>query len=121
MFASRAAAARDFERNQTCASGTYTTERGKELEIEYSDLSQAGCQAEDPHGALTFGAQVSLVIEGTGPIMAEVAWRQDNRVGLEFAELLPEQVFRHFMAEEWKEARDVPVVGKRTYPVRRMI
>lgn len=121
MFASRASAARDFERSQTSAVGTCKTERGQEFEIEYRDISQGGCSVDDLVGAMSFGAHVSLFIEGTGPIQAEVAWRQGDRVGLEFVQLLPDRVFRHLIAEEWNLARRAPLTQSRVYPVRRMI
>lgn len=121
MLAGRASAARDYERTPTSAVGSYTNERGEELEIQYRDLAQGGCRVHDPKGGMQFGAQVSLMIEGTGPIAAEVAWRQGEDAGVEFLKLLPEQVFRYLIAEEWELARKVPVEERQTYTVRRMI
>ncbi len=121
MNANRASAARDYERTPTRAVGSYTNERGEESEIEYRDLAQGGCRVDDPAGRMQFGAQVSLFIEGTGPIKAEVAWRDGNDAGLEFIQLLPEQVFRHLIAEEWELARKAPLEERQVYTVRRMI
>jgi len=121
MLAGRASAARDYERTPTSAVGTYTNERGEEKEIAYRDLAQGGCRVHDPAGGMHFGARVSLTIEGTGPIKAEVAWRDGEDAGLEFVNLLPEQVFRHLIAEEWELACNAPLEERQVYTVRRMI
>jgi len=121
MQASRASAARDYERTPTSAVGSYTNLRGDEVEIEYRDLAQGGCRVHDPESGLQFGSQVNLMIEGTGPILAEVAWRQGEDAGLEFMKLLPEQMYRHLIAEEWELARKAPVEERTVYTVRRMI
>ncbi|UAB78677.1 PilZ domain-containing protein [Erythrobacter sp. SCSIO 43205] len=121
MYTSRASAAREYERSQTHAIGICQTESGKEIAVRYRELSQGGCSLDDPKGELTFGARVSLFIEGTGPIRAEVAWRQGKSAGLEFAQLLPDQLYRHLFAGEWELARKAPLTKERVYPVRRMI
>ena len=121
MFASRASAARDFERSQISAVGTCKTARGQEFEIEYRDISQGGCRVDDLVGGMSLGAHVSLFIEGTGPIRAEVAWRQGDRVGLEFLQLLPDRVYRHLIRQEWDLARRAPLLDGRVYTVRRII
>ena len=121
MYASRASAARDFERSPTRARGVCRTDRGQEFEVESRDISLGGCRVDDLVGGMSLGAFVSLFIEGTGPIRAEVAWRQGDRVGLEFVQLLPDRVYRHLIAEEWELARRAPLTEARVYPVRRMI
>jgi hypothetical protein len=121
MLASRASAARDFERTPTSAVGSYTNARGEEAEINFRDLAQGGCQVHDPAGGMKLGAKVALIIEGTGPINAEVAWRDGEDAGLEFINLLPEQVFRHLIAQEWELARNAPLEERQVYTVRRMM
>lgn len=54
------------------------------VDIALDDLSAGGCRLDDPHGRLRLGEFVRLYIAGTGPHMAEVAWRQGSRVGVEF-------------------------------------
>lgn len=73
-------------------------------DIELADLSKGGCRIEDPRGGLGLGEYVRLFIAGTGPHVAEVAWRQGSRIGLEFQNPLPERVFALLAEERWDEA-----------------
>jgi hypothetical protein len=76
-----------------------------QVDIELADLSAGGCRIEDPQARLRLGEIVRLFIAGTGPHMAEVAWRQGGRVGLEFQRDLPERVIRKLAAADWEGAR----------------
>ncbi|MGB3805878.1 MAG: PilZ domain-containing protein, partial [Erythrobacter sp.] len=81
---------RTSERVRSRATGSCRTERGQDCDVRLDDLSQGGCRLDDPKGMMRLGAIVSLSIAGTGPHAAEVAWRQSDRVGLEFRRPLPE-------------------------------
>lgn len=95
--------------------------RGFEWEIKYDDLSQGGCRVDDPRHGMELGSQVNLFIAGAGPFMAEVAWRQGDRVGLEFANTIPENVFEHLARGEWEEAQFAAVNEACRYPIRRVL
>ena len=103
------------------ATGSCKTARGFQWDVQLDDLSCGGCRVDDPRGGLELGRMVKLFIAGTGPHHAEVAWRQGNRVGLEFLKPLPERVFRHLAAEEWAEAQAADRATAHRLPVRRVI
>ncbi|MDT8280924.1 MAG: PilZ domain-containing protein [Erythrobacter sp.] len=103
--------ARRSARVPTTATGSCRTARGVQWDIELADLSQGGCQIEDPQGRLRLGEHVRLTIAGTGPHMAEIAWRQGALIGVEFVRPLPERVLARLAAA------DGPVVA----PVRRLL
>jgi hypothetical protein len=90
-------------------------------EIELADLSEGGCRLDDPRGQLRLGEFVRLYIAGTGPHMAEVAWRQGSRVGIEFVRRLPDRVFHRLAAADWDGARAAYEEDRSTMPVRRLI
>jgi len=112
---------RTSERVPTSAAGTCKTDRGYQLDVSFQDLSSGGCRIEDPHGGMGLGTYVSLIIAGTGPHKAEVAWRQGDRVGLEFLRPLPPRVFKHLAAEEWDMASNAHTTDSTNFPIRRMI
>jgi len=121
MLAKKDMTSRDHERFQTGALGTCKTDHGQEWEISFCDISRGGCRVDDSHQRMSLGAHVILTIAGTGPHRAEVAWRQGDRVGLEFSRLLPAPLFQHLAAEEWDLAKSVPVSDTPQYPVRRVL
>lgn len=112
---------RASQRVPTTASGSCKTDGGNEWELSFEDLSSGGCRVDDPDTKLALGSYVSLSIAGTGPHRAEVAWRQADRVGLEFLRPLPPRVFKHLAAEEWDLANDAHVTDSTSLPIRRMI
>ncbi|MEM1052327.1 MAG: PilZ domain-containing protein [Pseudomonadota bacterium] len=112
---------RSSERVATCAVGSCKTDRGYKWDVSFQDLSSGGCRVEDPRGGMNLGTYVSLIIAGTGPHKAEVAWRQGDRVGLEFLRPLPPRVFKHLAAEEWDLATNAHATDSTNYPIRRMI
>lgn len=112
---------RSSERLPTSARGTCKTDRGFKWDIAFNDLSSGGCRVDDPRGAMSLGAYVSLIIAGTGPHRAEVAWRQGDRVGLEFLRPLPPRVVKHLADEEWEQAGDAFATETTSHPIRRMI
>jgi hypothetical protein len=76
-------------------------------DIHLEDLSCGGCRVDDPRGGMGLGEFVRLFIAGTGPHIAEVAWRQGARVGLEFQTPLPDRIFSLLAEERWDEAKQV--------------
>ncbi|MEM6266891.1 MAG: PilZ domain-containing protein [Pseudomonadota bacterium] len=98
--------ARRNPREPTTATGSYRTGRGMQWDVELADLSRGGCRVADPRGGLRLGEYVKLFIAGTGPHTAEVAWRQSDRVGLEFARPLPERVVAHLADADWDSAQE---------------
>lgn len=112
---------RKTERVRTSAEGSARSPRGYEWYIQYADLSPGGCRVDDPRHGFELGAVVKLEIAGTGPIHAEVAWRQGDRVGLEFVKPLSEAVFDHLKNEEWDKAKDAEGGQSTLFPVRRVI
>lgn len=96
---------RRFQRVPTTATGSCRTARGMQWDIDLHDLSCGGCRVDDPRGGMGLGEHVRLFIAGTGPHMAEVAWRQGSRVGLEFRTPLPERIFTLLAQDRWDEAR----------------
>ncbi len=98
--------ARKSSRIATSATGSYRTPRGSEWEVEVADLSRGGCRVDDPVGGLKLGEYVQLRIGSTGPHTAEVAWRQGDRVGLEFASPLAHSVMARIAEDDWDGAAD---------------
>jgi hypothetical protein len=90
-------------------------------DIALADLSAGGCRLDDPRGRLRLGEFIRLYIAGTGPHMAEVAWRQGSRVGIQFARPLPDRVFHLLAAAEWEAARIAFEQDRSNLPVRRLI
>ena len=60
----------------------------------------------DTHGRLRLGEFIRLFIAGTGPHLAEVAWRQAGNVGIAFTRPLPNRVFALLAASEWQAASE---------------
>ena len=95
---------RKDNRITTDAAGSYKTNLGNEWEVEVADLSRGGCRVDDRYGGLKLGEYVELEIGGTGPHKAEVAWRQSDRVGLEFARPLAQSVLARIERGDWDGA-----------------
>lgn len=112
---------RGSERIPTEATGSCRSSRGMQWDIALADLSNGGCRIDDPRGRLRLGEYVRLYIAGTGPHMAEVAWRQSERVGLEFVRPLPERVLQRLTAADWNGAQAAYEESRGVMPVRRMI
>lgn len=121
MLIKKSIISRSSERVPTSAQGSCKTDRGYNWDVSFQDLSSGGCRVDDPHGRMNLGSYVSLIIAGTGPHRAEVAWRQGDRVGLEFLRPLPPRVFKHLAAEEWEEANQAHSTDSTSFPIRRMI
>lgn len=113
--------ARKSARIPSIATGSCRTSRGMQWDIALEDLSLGGCRIEDPHTRLRLGEFVRLFIAGTGPHMAEVAWRQGTRIGLEFARPLPERVVGRLAAGDAAETRGAEAEHRDGPPVRRMV
>jgi len=96
---------RRSQRVPTSATGSCRTARGMQWDIHLEDLSCGGCLVEDPRGGMALGEFVRLFIAGTGPHIAEVAWRQGSRVGLEFQTPLPERIFALLAEGRWDDAK----------------
>lgn len=105
----------------TEATGSCRTSRGMQWDIVLADLSEGGCRIDDPRGRLRLGEFVRLYIAGTGPHMAEVAWRQGDRVGIEFARPLPARLFQRLAAADWHGAQAAYEEDRSTTQVRRLI
>lgn len=112
--------ARQSARVATTATGSCRTARGMQWDIALADLSQGGCRIEDPHGRLRLGEFVRLFIAGTGPHMAEIAWRQGTRIGIEFTRPLPERVLKRLAEADWAGARAAEA-DRHDAPVRRVL
>ena len=112
---------RSSERVATSASGSCKTANGFNLDVELQDLSSGGCRIEDPRAVMGLGTFVSIIIAGTGPHKAEVAWRQGDRVGVEFLRPLPPRVFKHLAAGEWDAAHTAHETDSTNFPIRRML
>ncbi|MEO0057002.1 MAG: hypothetical protein RIT17_439 [Pseudomonadota bacterium] len=97
------------------------TSRGMQWDIALADLSEGGCRLDDPRGRLRLGEFVRLYLAGTGPHMAEVAWRQGDRVGIEFTRPLPARVFQLLAAADWKAAQTAFEQDRSLMPVRRLL
>ncbi|KWV91616.1 hypothetical protein AUC45_10370 [Erythrobacter sp. YT30] len=95
---------RQSSRVATNATGSYRTPKGMQWDVELGDLSHGGCRVEDPRGGLRLGEYVRIYIAGTGPHMAEVAWRNSTQAGLAFLRPLPPRLFTHLAAAEWDAA-----------------
>jgi len=113
--------ARTTSRIGTTATGSCRTSRGMQWDIALADLSQGGCRIDDPRGRLRLGEFVRLYIAGTGPHMAEVAWRQGDRVGIEFARPLPPRVVQRLAEADWHGAQAAFEEDRSALPVRRLI
>lgn len=118
--------ARRSSRIRLTAPALCKSSRGFSWDIEIADLSQGGCRVDDPRHGLELGAHIELTIAEVGPYPAEVAWRQGDRVGLEFVAPLPPTVFEPLSQGRWDDARtaaqgfDNPALPIR-YPVRRIM
>lgn len=118
--------ARQSSRVKTDASGSCKSARGFTWDVHVDDLSPGGCRVDDPRHGLDLGVHVQLMIAETGPHTAEVAWRQGDRVGLEFLTKIDPKVFALMASGEWDQAqalKDQPggaAVSIR-YPVRRVM
>ena len=82
------------QRIATVLTGKYRTPRGFECEVDVDDLSLGGCRVDDLRGGLQLGEYVQITLGQAGPFVAEVAWRQSTRVGLQFNRLLPKHILK---------------------------
>ncbi|MEL6542384.1 MAG: PilZ domain-containing protein [Pseudomonadota bacterium] len=118
--------ARQTDRVRTDADGTCKSARGFTWDVHVDDISPGGCRVDDPRHGLELGAHIQLMIAETGPHTAEVAWRQGDRVGLQFVSKLDPSVFTLMASGEWDEARKADESGTKSapairYPVRRVM
>jgi len=113
--------ARKTSRTRSIAKGSATNQRGSSWKIEIADLSEGGCRVDDPRGGMELGRHVKLMIADTGPHLAEVAWRQGDRVGLEFLRPLPNRVFGLLAQGAWEAAQAAHREESAKIPVRRLI
>lgn len=110
---------RHSNRLVTRAIGTYRTSRGAVQRVEFEDISLGGCRVEDLASQLGLGEYVELTIGEAGPFIAEVAWRQTTRVGLEFSQPLPKRVLAR-LGEGFDEATfDAELKAREARPPRR--
>ncbi|MEM7702773.1 MAG: PilZ domain-containing protein [Pseudomonadota bacterium] len=82
------------QRLATTLTGSYRTPRGFECDVDVDDLSLGGCRVDDLRGGLQLGEYVQVTIGETGPFVAEVAWRQSARVGLQFTRPIPAHILK---------------------------
>ena len=118
--------ARKFSRVRTSAEASCKSARGFSWDVHVDDLSPGGCRVDDPRHGLDLGSHIQLMIAETGPYTTEVAWRQGDRVGLEFVTPLDPQVFVLMASGEWDRARDLQANSNKpapsiSYPVRRVL
>ena len=113
--------ARRSDRVRTSATGSCKTSRGMQWDIQLNDLSPGGCRVDDPQCEFKLGTFVKVIIAGTGPHHAEIAWRQGDRVGMEFLKPLPVRVFKLLSTEQWDEARSEFARTGSSLPMRRAV
>ncbi len=118
--------ARQSPRVQTQADASCKNARGFSWEVHVDDLSPGGCRVDDPRHGLELGALVQLMIAETGPHTAEVAWRQGDRVGMEFLTPIEPHVFDLMAQGNWDDAREAEANTEKTipsirYPIRRIM
>lgn len=118
--------ARQSSRVRTEADATCKSPRGFSWDVAVDDLSIGGCRVDDPRHGLELGSHIQIMIAETGPYTAEVAWRQGDRVGLEFLAKLDRETFDLMAKGEWDQARRVSEGDGRTaapirYQVRRIM
>lgn len=117
--------ARQSSRVKTDADGSCKSARGFTWDVHIDDISHGGCRVDDPRHGLELGAHIQLMIAETGPYTAEVAWRQGDRVGLEFVVPIDPNVFALMASGEWEQARNfenTPATpASIRYPVRRIM
>ena len=82
------------ERFSTNLTGCYRTPRGFECGVDVDDVSLGGCRVDDLRGGLMLGEYVQITIAEAGPFVAEVAWRQSSRVGLQFNRPIPAHIVK---------------------------
>ncbi|MEM6858789.1 MAG: PilZ domain-containing protein [Pseudomonadota bacterium] len=116
---------RNSERLPTRLTGTYRTPRGFECKVDVDDLSLGGCRVDDERGGLMLGEYVQITLEGEGPFVAEVAWRQGTRVGLQFKRPLRAKIVSQLTGVEVKPSgpvappQEAPRFGQpRSHPAR---
>ncbi|MEL7518272.1 MAG: PilZ domain-containing protein [Pseudomonadota bacterium] len=92
----------------TTLTGKYRTPRGFECEVGVDDLSLGGCRVDDLRGGLQLGEYVQVTIGETGPFVAEVAWRQSARVGLQFTRPIPAHVLKELTGVDITASAEPP-------------
>ena len=111
--------ARKSSRVRTDADATCQSPRGITWDVLVDDLSVGGCRVDDPRHGLELGKHIQIMIAETGPYTAEVAWRQGDRVGLEFLAKLDRETFDLMAKGEWDQARqNDKSAGRSTAPIR---
>jgi hypothetical protein len=113
-------------RTKTQAPAACQNGRGITWDVQVDDISLGGCRVDDPRHSLELGAHIQLMIAETGPYTVEVAWRQGDRVGLEFLTKLDPVVFDLMASGDWERAHDSASGGTQSmpstrYPVRRIM
>lgn len=74
---------------------------------------------DDPRHGLELGSHIQIMIAETGPYTAEVAWRQGDRVGLEFLAKLDPETFDLMASGQWEQARRINEGdGRKAAPIR---
>jgi len=86
------------------ATGSCKSTRGFVWDIQIDDLSQGGCRVDDSRHGLELGSHIQLMVGEVGPYTAEVAWRQGDRVGLEFITPITPRVFELISKGDWEAA-----------------
>ena len=111
--------ARKTSRVRTDADATCKNPRGFSWDVLVDDLSIGGCRVDDPRHGRELGSHIQIMIAETGPYTAEVAWRQGDRVGLEFLAKLDPEAFELMAKGQWDQARQMDeAVGRQAAPIR---
>ena len=112
---------RQAPRHSVSTTGTVRSARGMEWQVSVDDLSPGGCRIDDPGGGLLLGELVKLSIAEIGPIVAEVAWRQSSRVGVEFVRPLSERVTTALARDDRETAAAAFAATRHTTAARRFV
>lgn len=83
---------RKVERKHTDITGQCCTSQGKLFDITVSDLTEGGCRFRDADNSLFAGAQLTLMIAGSGPYRCFVRWRDKSDVGVSFVQPLTAEI-----------------------------
>ena len=112
---------RQSSRTPITVPGTVLSARGQEWRVHVDDLSTGGCRLDDPDGGLRLGELVKLSVGGVGPCVAEIAWRQSTRVGVEFVRPLSERVINAMGRSDWDAAASEYQATRHQSAVRRFV
>jgi len=72
--------------------GRYFTGIGAPVDIALRDISEGGCRFPLGSAQLARGAQLQIIIAGTGPLRGSVRWIEDGDVGVTFKVPLDSEV-----------------------------